>query len=101
MIDTETDLHTAIEARNGELVVKRVQDTTPYLEVNKRERNDFQARRGARMRKIAEIPNIVVEKWMKEGVNIFDRNHAPEIQRRLNSNEYAYLRTSPGKCKVT
>lgn len=101
MIDTETDLHTAIKAHNGQLIVKRVQDTTPYLEANKRERSDFRSRRGARMRKVAEIPNIVVEQWLKEGINIFDRNHAKKIQEKLNSNEFAYLRTSTGKCKVT
>lgn len=101
MIDTETDLHTAIKAHNGQLIVKRVQDTTPYLEANKRERNDFQARRGAQLRKVAEIPNIVVEQWLKEGINIFDRNDAKKVQQKLNSNEFAYLRTSTGKCKVT
>lgn len=101
MIDTETDLQTAIKAHSGQLVVKRTQDTTPYLEANKRARNDFQPRRGARMRRIAEIPNIVVEQWLKQGINIFDRNHAKKIQQLLNSNEYAYLRTSTGKCKVT
>lgn len=101
MIDTTIDIRTAIKARNGELVVKRVQDATPYLEANKRERNDFQSRRGALLRKVAEIPNIVAEKWMRElGVNIFDRNHAQKVQQLLNSNEYACLRTSPGKCKV-
>lgn len=101
MIDTQTDLQTAIKAHNGQLVVKRVQDTTPYLEANRRERNEFQSRRGARMRKIAEIPNIVVEQWLKEGINIFDRNHAKKIQEKLNSNEFQFLRTSTGKCKVT
>lgn len=101
MIDLETDVSTAIKAKNGQLVVHRVQDTTPYLEANKRELSNFQARRGMTRRKIAEIPNIIVEKWMKEGINIFDRNHAKAIQAKLNSNEYAYLRTSPGKCKVT
>ena len=52
------------------------------------------------MRKVAEIPAIVVEQWMKMGINIFDRNDAKKIQQMLNSNEYAYLRTSPGKCVV-
>lgn len=101
MIDTSTDVKTAIKARNGELTVYREQDTTPYLEANKRERNDFQAKRGARLRKVAEIPNIVAEKWMRElGVNIFNQNHAPAVQRLLNSNEYAFLRTSPGKMRM-
>ena len=106
MIDLDTDLQTVIKVRQGQLVVKRVQDTTPYLEENKRIRNSYSDWRHSRpkhaMRKVAEIPNIVVEKWMRElGVNIFDRNHSKKVQQLLNSNEYAYLRTSPGKCKVT
>lgn len=100
MIDTSTDVATAIKARNGQVIVKRTQDTTPYLEANKRARNDFVRRRGSSLRHVAEIPNIVVEQWMKMGVNIFDRNDAKKVQALLNSNEYAYLRTSPGKCKV-
>jgi hypothetical protein len=105
MIDTQSDLQTVIKARNGQMVVKRTQDVTPYLEANKAARNSFSdwrpfAKQG--MRQVAEIPNIVVEKWMRElGVNVFDRNHAKKVQQLLNSNEYAYLRTSPGKCKVT
>lgn len=101
MIDTESDVSTVIKAHAGQLIVKRVQDTTPYLEANKRERNAFQARRGATLRKVAEIPNIVVEQWLKEGINIFNRNDAKKVQQKLNSNEFAYLRTSTGKCKVT
>lgn len=102
MIDTSNDVKTAIKARNGELVVYREQDTTPYLEANKSRRNNFVARRGSGLRMVADVPNIVVEKWMRElGVNIFDRNHAKKVQQLLNSNEYSYLRTSPGKCKVT
>lgn len=105
MIDLETDLTTAIKCINGELVVKRVQDTTPYLEANKRARDSYSDWSGSRktgaMRRVAEIPNIVAEKWMRElGVNVFDRNHAKAVQGLLNSPDYRYLRTSPGKCKV-
>ena len=84
----------------GQLVICRSQDVEPYLERNKRERNNFEAVREAPMRKVADIPLAVVEQWFKEGVNIFDRNCAKEVQRRLNSSEWAYLRTSPGKCVV-
>lgn len=105
MIDLTTDLQTVIKAQAGQLVIKRVQDTTPYLEENKRARNAFSdwkpSRSKGSLRKVAEIPNIVVEKWMRElGVNVFNRNHARKVQQLLNSNEYQYLRTSPGKCKV-
>jgi hypothetical protein len=66
MIDTQSDLQTVIKARNGQMVVKRTQDVTPYLEANKAARNSFSdwrpfAKQG--MRQVAEIPNIVVEKW--------------------------------------
>lgn len=84
----------------GKIVVCRSQDVAPYLEANRRERDNFQRRRNAPLRKVAEIPAVVAEQWMKMGVNVFDRNHAKKVQALLNSNEYAYLRTSPGKCVV-
>lgn len=99
MIDLSSDVSTAIKARNGQVVVHRVQDVEPYLDANKAELRDFKPSKNRR--KVAEIPNIIVEQWLKEGINIFDRNHAQAVQRKLNSNEFAYLRTSPGKCKVT
>lgn len=84
----------------GKIVVCRTQDVAPYLEQNRRERNGFQRRRGANLRKVAEVPLVVAEQWMRQGVNIFDRNHAKKVQALLNSNEYRDLRTSPGKCVV-
>ena len=100
MIDLSSDISTSLKARDGTLIVKRTQDTTPYLEANRRRRDNFVAKRGSNMRLVADIPNIVVEQWMKMGVNVFDRNDAKKVQALLNSNEYQYLRTSPGKCKV-
>lgn len=109
MIDTTSDLATTLKSEGGKLVVKRVQDTTPYLEANRAEFNAAPSwrpyasgqfgRKDKAMRKVASIPNIVVEQWMKEGVNIFDPS--PEMQKKvaqkLNSNEYQSLRTYPGR----
>lgn len=106
VIDTDTsfsDLTTTVSGKAGELVVKRTQDTTGYLEQNKAEFNAAPSWRpysdANGMRKVASIPMIVVEQWMKEGVNIFDPS--PEMQKKiaakLNSNEFAYLRTYPGR----
>lgn len=119
MIDTSTSVATAVRARqavedindmrtqitckNGELLVQRTQDTTGYLERNKRKLNEAPSWRPysgrTRLREVADVPNIVVEQWLKEGVNIFDPD--PAMQRRvrwkLDSNEYKYLRTHPGK----
>lgn len=102
LIDTTSDLTTTIKAKDGKVVVHRVQDTTPYLEANKREFNEAPSWRpyaNKSMRKVASIPNIVAEQWMREGINIFDPS--PEMQKKvaqkLNSNEYQHLRTYPGR----
>lgn len=103
MLDVNTDIATVIKAEQGKLVVRRTQDTTGYLDANKAEMNEAPSWRpysGANpMRKVASIPLIVAEQWMKEGINIFDPS--PEVQKKiaqkLNSNEYAYLRTYPGR----
>jgi hypothetical protein len=107
VIDTEStvnaalnDIRTRLIRENGRIVVQRTQDVEPYLERNKRLRNDFQRRRNTHMRYVAEIPNVVIEQWLREGINVFDPNHAKAVQRKLNSNEFHYLRTSPGRMAV-
>lgn len=117
MIDTTTslaefldDMRTKITCRNGELVVQRTQDTTPYLEENKRLLNaaptwrPYARTRQNRspLRKLAEIPNIVAEQWMREGVNIFSGD--PEMQKKVRQKLDDYtnrdLRTFPGRMGV-
>jgi len=76
------------------------QDVQPILDHNKEAYND--GTRGYTpsrdMRKIAEIPLIIAEKWRNElGVDVFDRNHADAVRRLLNDPEYLYLRTAPGR----
>jgi hypothetical protein len=106
VIDTLSDLTTTLKADGGKLVVKRTQDTTPYLEANRAELNEAptwrpyaSGRKDKSLRKVASIPLIVVEQWMREGVNIFDPS--PEMQKKiaqkLNSNEFRHLRTYPGR----
>lgn len=106
MIDTTTDvsdLTTQMRYEQGKLVVKRSQDVSGYLDQNKARMNDAPSWRpyssADGMREVADIPMIVVEAWLKEGVNIFDPS--PEMQKKiaakLNSNEYAGLRTFPGR----
>jgi hypothetical protein len=79
---TETSPQTYLprsQADDGRLVVKRTQDTTPYLEANRAEFNAAPSwrpyasgRKDKSLRKVASIPLIVVEQWMREGVNILD-----------------------------
>jgi hypothetical protein len=50
------------------------------------------------MRRAASIPNSIVEKWRTElGVDIYNPDHFPAVRRLLNSSEYLYLRTAPGR----
>ena len=55
------------------LVVQSTQDTAPILERNKAERNEFDVQRNSGMKykegwtKVASIPNIVVDKLMRDG----------------------------------
>lgn len=104
MIDLETDLQTVIKAQGGQLVVKRTQDVTPYLDDNVRAYNshsDYRPMRG-NIRRIAEIPNIVAEQWLKEGVNIFSNDPAQirALRRKLDDYTNRKLRTAPGRLGV-
>ena len=78
--------------------VLRHQDCEAILENNKRLyglNNGYSPSRD--LKRVASIPLTVVEQWMKEGVNIFDKNCAEAIRRKLNDPQYLYLRTAPGR----
>lgn len=96
-----------MEEKDGKLVVH---ESIPrelldrHLEMNKREYNAIQHKtyksdlRKKNMWRAASIPNIIVEKWLKEeGIDIFDENDWDKVRAKLNSEEYKFLRTSPGK----
>lgn len=106
MIDTDTDISTAIKAKDGKLYIKRTQDVEGYLEQNQREYNSHSdwrpygsGKKDKPLRKVAEIPNIVIEQWLREGVNIFDPDPAMQKKWRRKLDDYTNkkLRTMPGK----
>lgn len=97
---------TQIRGEQGKVVVKRTQDTTAILEANAAQRAEApswnpygSSRRDQSLKLVARIPNIVAEQWMREGVNVFsnDPEQKRKVAQKLNSNEYAYLRTYPGR----
>jgi hypothetical protein len=100
MIDTETDIKTAIKARNGELSVYREQDVEPILDHNKRMQADaaggWRRTSGWFRRYVAEIPNIVIEAWLKEGFNFFSCSEN-ELRKKLDEPNWSYLKTIPGR----
>ncbi len=80
------------------VVEERIQDVEPVLERNKALLTHDDGYSPSRdMRRIASVPNIIIEQWLKEGVNVFDPNCEAEVMRRLNSSDWAHLRTAGGK----
>lgn len=81
------------------LVIRRVQDVEPYLEANKTEYNSApeHGRWKGEFHHAACIPNVIIEQWMKEGINLFKKEDWPKVRAKLNSNEFRLLRTKPGR----
>ena len=78
-------------------VIQRVQDVEPYLENNKVWRNQITQDKKSPFRKLASIPNSVVEILLKkEGCDVFNPAHEKKLLKLLHSREYAYLRTLDG-----
>ena len=85
-------------APDDELLIERVQDVEPILDANKAEFDPDNKRYGGEsFYRVASIPLVVVEQWMREGVNIFDPNCKADVRRKLNDRAYQHLRTRPGR----
>jgi hypothetical protein len=80
--------------QDGKLVVQETQDVAPIIEANKalqgeRQTGDF--------RRVASIPNVIIDQWAREGLHLSDKNAWPEIKRRLNSSDWRFLRTDSSR----
>lgn len=54
------------------------------------------------LRRVAFIPAIIAYKWLsEEGWNVYDPEHSDRLARKLNSSDYAFLRTAPGQLGVS
>lgn len=75
------------------------QDVSGVLAENKRARDLAQGQRMGEMQRVASIPAVVVIEWMKEGINVMapNREDLKRMKKKLNSPEYAYLRTGGGR----
>ena len=92
-----SDIRTTFKLDGDQMIVNRVQDAEPFLDRNKALLTHNDGYTETRdMRRAASIPNVIVEQWMREGVSVFDPNDAAEVRRRLNSSDWAHLRTAPG-----
>jgi hypothetical protein len=91
-----SDIKTIFTGKGDDLNIERIQDVEPILQVNKRLANESQNSK-SNFRRVANIPNMIIEQWMKEGINIFDMGHDPDVRKkvmqRLNSPDWKKLRT--------
>jgi hypothetical protein len=88
-----------VEDGDGSLIVHRLADVEPILELNKALATSGDGYTPSReMRRAASIPFAIVEKWRNElGVDVLNPDHMPKVRQLLNSSEYAFLRTAPGR----
>ncbi len=80
------------------LTEERIQDVEPILKANEIMRNEGKGFSPSReWRRIASIPNIFVEKWLKEeGIDVYNKEHWPAVERKLRDPDYSKFRTSSG-----
>lgn len=85
---------------SGLMHVRHTQDVEPILEHNKSLQEDpgFDGYNKARdWRHVADIPNVVIAQWLREGINVFDPNDTKAVLRKLDDPAYRHLRTSLGR----
>lgn len=97
---SELKSHIVHDEMEDKLHVAHTQDIAPIIERNIARSNeiDKHAKYGE-MESVASIPMVVVVQWMKEGINVMNPTYedTKKIKQRLNSPEYAYLRTRGGR----
>ena len=76
-----------------------VQDVEPILERNKQLSNASDGYTPSRdMQLAASIPLVIWMKWLtEEGWNAFDPENQDKLKAKLNSSDWLYLRTAPGR----
>jgi len=86
-------------ASTGEVTVAHSQDISGILDQNKKARAEAEGKQMGEMQRVASIPSVVVMQWMKEGINVMapNREDLKRMRKKLNSPEWAYLRTGGGR----
>jgi hypothetical protein len=90
--------HYMIEDEDGTRF-ETIGHTDPVIEANKAMATQNDGYSPSReLRRVASIPFILINKWLQEeGWNALDPEHSDRLMRKLNSSEYAYLRTADGQ----
>jgi hypothetical protein len=76
---------------DGNVTVESIQDVEPILKYAEKKRAE-NAKTGE-FHHYASIPLVVIEQWLKMGIDYRDQNDLPKIQRLIDT-EYQYLKTT-------
>lgn len=84
---------------DGTYTVLSTQENDPILERNRAMANHNDGWSPSRdLRREGSVPFSLIEKWKREdGVNVLHRDGQDYLKAKLNSYDWSYLRTSPGK----
>lgn len=78
--------------------IEVVQDVSACLKRNEDKRSLADTSWKGDLHEVASIPRVVVEQWFRElGANPFARENRRWLIAKLNSNEFAKLRTKEGR----
>lgn len=95
LIDVKTNLRVDADTAH---ITSSQEIPTSFLDNIADARNATANARMGDMHRVASIPTLYVEKWMREGFNIFDRNvTVPEILKRLHREDMERLITTTKK----
>ena len=96
VISDKRGIKTTMEIKGDKTTISKSQDVTGLLDFNKAKASELGKQiYSDAYNHVASIPAILQVKWLQEeGLNIYNPDHAERLKRKLNSNEYRYLRTS-------
>lgn len=84
-------------------IIHSTADVAPILELNKAMATENDGYAPSReLRRVASIPLVLIAKWLsEEGWDAFDPANEDKLAAKLNSADYAHLRTAPGRLGVS
>ena len=82
----------------NKFVITSTQDVEPILKANREDYNDSPGlKRPGLGTMAARIPEIVIHQWIQMGINPYRPENAQKVLALLDSPDYLFLRTAPGR----
>ena len=97
LLSYEDGISTFHEVKDGKTILTKSQDVEPILNLNAKALSNSSTNWKGDMHHVASIPLLVYEQWWKEfGGDPMSPEHRIKTRARLNSSDWAKLRTKGG-----